>query len=271
MNILQKIKMDTGNFTKTELKIAQYVLKNHRTIISQNIKQATEIMEISTTSIVRFSKRYSDNGFRGLKLLIAQVQVSEEDEGPLSLKDEYKTIQQKLANTFNEVQLHVNTVVTEKDMQGIMSILKSNELLFIAGDTNNNYYAATLCNKLNSLGRKATNINDWSVIRQAIRVDSQNSCLMLFADEYTEQLKQVIQDCNKTNHQVIILTEARDIEQNENVISYGQFNSSMYSVNVQAIAKTYLVELIYWNYVVSTFGKQRAKFDAINTILNEFE
>lgn len=56
-NILYRIDKQLSDFTKTEKIIADYILKNPHKIIDMTVNDLADVTNVSTASIVRFSRK----------------------------------------------------------------------------------------------------------------------------------------------------------------------------------------------------------------------
>ncbi len=71
-NILYRIDKQLSDFTKTEKIIADYILKNPHKIIDMTVNDLADVTNVSTASIVRFSRKMTHQGFQELKIAISR-------------------------------------------------------------------------------------------------------------------------------------------------------------------------------------------------------
>ena len=71
-----RIKSKYNAMGKAEKKIADWLLQNSGSVISMSISEFAEVCGVSEATIVRFSRKLDYGGYQGLKLAIAQGQVS---------------------------------------------------------------------------------------------------------------------------------------------------------------------------------------------------
>jgi DNA-binding MurR/RpiR family transcriptional regulator len=271
MNVLQAIQQDVGEFSKAEEKIAYFLIKNSEQVIHQNIKQVATQIGVSTTSIVRFSKRFSDEGFRGLKLLIAEANQRRIESGELEFQDSYDIIQQKLVGTFDEIQVGINRSIDETKMEQILNIMVGSDELIIGGARWNSEFAQNLANKLIGLGEKINYSADLNVIHRRLKISSDDVSLVLFIDDFLDiDSENLLQTCQKMKIKAVIITNMPKINYDFEVINYSKKLRRDDYINTEAIAKNYLIELLYCNYVIKVYAKQRGKFKAVANILDRF-
>lgn len=84
-NVLILIETMRNTFTKTEIKIATYVLENPQNTIYMSLTEVSDTIKVSEGSIVRFCQKLGFTGFHPFKLSLA---ISEKDDyiGPLKEK-----------------------------------------------------------------------------------------------------------------------------------------------------------------------------------------
>ena len=71
-NILYRIDKQLSDFTKTEKIIADYILKNPHKIIDMTVNDLADVTNVSTASIVGFSRKMTHQGFQELKIAISR-------------------------------------------------------------------------------------------------------------------------------------------------------------------------------------------------------
>jgi DNA-binding MurR/RpiR family transcriptional regulator len=76
-NVLHQIESKYQNFTKSEKKIADFILKCPHLIIKMSVQDLAKEINTSTASIVRFSKKITDQGFQELKIYVSRYLPSD--------------------------------------------------------------------------------------------------------------------------------------------------------------------------------------------------
>lgn len=75
-----------ANFTKSERKIADYVLQNDRSVLNMSITDLAEQCGVGDTTVFRFCKTLKLGGYQSFKMLLAQASVEKETVITLSDK-----------------------------------------------------------------------------------------------------------------------------------------------------------------------------------------
>lgn len=77
--MLDQIKGQLGRFSKTEEKIAKYVLNHAELVPNMTTKELAAKADVSEASVVRFTKSIGIGSFKAFKILLAQQLVTTED------------------------------------------------------------------------------------------------------------------------------------------------------------------------------------------------
>ena len=77
--MLEQIKGQLGRFSKTEEKIAEYVLNHAELVPNMTTKELAAKADVSEASVVRFTKAIGIGSFKAFKILLAQQLVTTED------------------------------------------------------------------------------------------------------------------------------------------------------------------------------------------------
>ncbi|RVU85355.1 MurR/RpiR family transcriptional regulator [Leucothrix sargassi] len=72
-SMLSHIESSLKTLSKSERKVAEYVLENAKTIIDQNIAQISNAISVSEPTIIRFCRRLGFTGYKDFKLKLAQT------------------------------------------------------------------------------------------------------------------------------------------------------------------------------------------------------
>ena len=71
-NVLYKIDSNYNQLTKSEKKIADFILNTPHKMINMSVQDLSNEIDTSTASIVRFSKKITGKGFQELKIAISR-------------------------------------------------------------------------------------------------------------------------------------------------------------------------------------------------------
>jgi len=102
MSTILKIRSLKENFTDSEEKIAQYIMKNKDKVYNLTALELAKNTDTSSASVIRFAKKIGFSGFQELKISLAKetsMDISDKEiyEGT-SIQDPTETIMQKIAS-----------------------------------------------------------------------------------------------------------------------------------------------------------------------------
>ncbi|HCX8994274.1 TPA: MurR/RpiR family transcriptional regulator [Staphylococcus aureus] len=117
-NILYRIDKQLSDFTKTEKIIADYILKNPHKIIDMTVNDLADVTNVSTASIVRFSRKMTHQGFQELKIAISRYLPEDIATNPhleLIENESVETLKNKMiaraTNTMRFVALNYHAIL----------------------------------------------------------------------------------------------------------------------------------------------------------------
>lgn len=97
--ILIKVRFLQPSLTKTEKKVADFLLENPQQVLEMNLAEFAEVSDSSQASILRFCRRLGVDGFPELKLQLSSALATEEDasfSGEVSPEDSLMEIMEKV-------------------------------------------------------------------------------------------------------------------------------------------------------------------------------
>lgn len=99
MNIMAMASSLKPNLTKLEKKLCEYLLNNPEAIIHYSITELSEVSGVSSSTIVRFSRKFGFDGFQNFKLALAQEIFQNDNNdiltGSIEKNDSIETIAKK--------------------------------------------------------------------------------------------------------------------------------------------------------------------------------
>lgn len=103
-DFLARLRSMNNQFTKTERKVADYILENPREILFMSITELSDACEVGETSVFRFCRTVGLGGYQEFKMQLSlsmQSQGGEEScpTGAIALEDDLETLVQKVLQT----------------------------------------------------------------------------------------------------------------------------------------------------------------------------
>jgi len=135
-NILVTIETLLTSFTKTEKKIAEFVLKNHKKVIYMSLTELSDQLSVSEGSIVRFCQKLDLKGFHPFKILLAAVTSDENNTDEIYSKMEsgdLNSLKEYLARKNIEVINNTRDMIKSDSLQRCVDMILKSKNILIAG------------------------------------------------------------------------------------------------------------------------------------------
>ncbi len=135
-NILAKIETLLPSFTKTEKKIADFVIENHQKVIYMSLTELSDQLSVSEGSIVRFCQKLDLKGFHPFKILLASI-VSLESENRSSEEEfdsaDFDSLKDFLARKHIDVIRDTCDMVNSESLKTCVEIILGSKTILISG------------------------------------------------------------------------------------------------------------------------------------------
>ncbi|WP_075980387.1 MurR/RpiR family transcriptional regulator [Bacillus massilinigeriensis] len=133
INTLVMLKSIYPSLSKTEQKVADYVLENPEETIYSSVTLLAEKSQVGETSVIRFCRKLGFKGFQDFKLAIAQdlVNPSEQVHGQINDNDSAETICQKITSHNIAALNNTMSLLSQQELEKAVEVFsKANRILF---------------------------------------------------------------------------------------------------------------------------------------------
>ncbi|MDF2887115.1 MAG: MurR/RpiR family transcriptional regulator [Lacrimispora sp.] len=162
-DFLTRIRAEYNQFTKTEKKVADYILQNYREVLFMSITDLAEACEVGDTSVFRFCKTLELKGYQEFKM---QLSLSLHDEttgqgrleGDISLKDSFAEVSRKVLNTNMSALEETYSLLNEESFDRVIRCL---------------YEAKRIC----FFGVGASMLSAMKAVNKFLRIEPKVSCV----------------------------------------------------------------------------------------------
>lgn len=196
-SILSEISKKELSYTKTEKKIAEYILKLRENIISYSSFDLAKELGVSQSAVMKFLKKTSDIGFTEFKLLLSkEYEANQKIEGKnlkhdnISLTDSLEKVSKAIIfesmTSLSKTSEHLNLNKIKKSIEYI----NSSKRVFLVGAGSSALPALDLASKLMKIGITAIWYQDIDSIQAA--AFSSNSEDLFIAFSYSGKTKKII-------------------------------------------------------------------------------
>ncbi|CZQ89829.1 MurR/RpiR family transcriptional regulator [Trichococcus collinsii] len=141
--------------TKSEKRIADYLLANKEQAVYQTMKDVTEAVKVGDATLIRFSQKIGFNGFSDLKIAIAKEEFTSQYEGD----NDHQFYDRILENQIKVLESTRQLLDSEVVLQAIEAITKAKRI-YIIGVGSSGLSAASLEKMLLRVGVHANHIVD---------------------------------------------------------------------------------------------------------------
>ncbi|MGL5655629.1 MAG: MurR/RpiR family transcriptional regulator [Fusobacteriaceae bacterium] len=147
--VFKRIEENSNNFTKSEIKIMEFMLKNPKFILHNSIGEISNVIGVSDATITRFSRTIGFKGFNELKFVLEQeLQRIEIEESDLN----NNLILDKLLTNYTQILQKMVNLLKESNIDKLLTLLKTSKRIKIYGVGSSGYFAEEIYFRLSKLG-----------------------------------------------------------------------------------------------------------------------
>ena len=236
MDILREIQKLYSTFSLKEKNIADYIMNKSEEIKNINIVDFAKLVDASSATITRFSKKIGCESFVDMKMKLNSVKhiekiSDEEDEGIFSY----------VYNYYNEVIERTKYLIDKESILKLVNDIKKAKKIYIYGVGSSGFTANEMMQRLLRMGFNVQGINSSIVSADDLVIG------ISISGETIEVIK-ALSICNKNNAKIYSITSI----ENSSITKYSDKNLLVYNssfvdkgsfINTQ-FSVMYLVDLI---------------------------
>ncbi len=184
MSSILRVKEHMSSFTSVEKRIAEYIIENKDTVISESSQVVAEKTNSSPSSVVRFSKRLGYTGFTDLKLSIASDKDMPDLDILASLIDSDDSIQsliQKAKHANENTFLRTYKLLDERMLESSIEVLSKAKNIFVIGLGGSSVVAQDLFHKLTRINKVCTYSQDFHMLLTALTFITKDDVSVAFS------------------------------------------------------------------------------------------
>ncbi|WP_201307677.1 MurR/RpiR family transcriptional regulator [Companilactobacillus farciminis] len=262
-SLIFSIKQKLPELTKTEQKIAHYVIDNPAKVISMSVQELVSAIPTSSASIVRFAKIFCPNGFADFKLkLSAESELNQKIYDELDPKDSIDDLKDKLSFRINQTLIRTNSILDDASLAQAIKILSQKETIVSFGIGASHLVAEDFQQKFFRIGKTVITNNDVHVISTILLAKKEQAAVLIVSNSgETKEAINLARLAKQNKIPIIVLTH-----KNESVLAKisdvvlihddSTENSSLRSAaTTSLIAQFYAIDLLYYSYFKLDFSK----------------
>lgn len=214
-DILSVIESTIPFLTKSETKIADYILNNPKDILLMSIKELSKVVNVSEPSVIRFSKKLGLSGYSEFKILLSATLSN--DTNPISpinvnLKDTPHEIYTKLANytiaSINSTSNTLETMQMENCIDLIFNTWLNGGKIYLSGMGSSSIFVKYLQTKLMRLNIQSVFYEDIHLRLEAIaNIDKKDLLICFTVLGSSKEAYQMIDIAKSNSAKVITITQ----------------------------------------------------------------
>ncbi|MCV3326578.1 MurR/RpiR family transcriptional regulator [Pediococcus ethanolidurans] len=267
-SILFSIHSQIASFSKSEQKVAQFILDHPQKVIGMNADALANKVGVSAATVVRLAKILSSDGFPGVKIqLSAETKVDDSLYTEVDPKDPLDVVKQKMEFRIGHTIEQTNLALSDKSVQSAAQLIAKADDVYAYGLGASSIVAADFQQKFIRVGKPVIQTMDTHLIATGIVKPETGLVLVSNTGETVESQK--LAEVAKEHHvPVITITHSKksslakksdiillhdDSEENEKLRT---------AATTSLMAQLYVVDLLYYSYLT-------LNFDSNATILKE--
>ena len=262
-SLIFSIKQKLPELTKTEQKIAHYVIDNPAKVISMSVQELVSAIPTSSASIVRFAKIFCPNGFADFKLkLSAESELNQKIYDELDPKDSIDDLKDKLSFRINQTLIRTNSILDDASLTQAIQILSQKETIVSFGIGASHLVAEDFQQKFFRIGKTVITNNDVHVISTILLAKKEQAAVLIVSNSgETKEAINLARLAKQNKIPIIVLTHKNEsvlAKMSDVVLIHDDSteNSSLRSAaTTSLIAQFYAIDLLYYSYFKLDFSK----------------
>lgn len=262
-SLIFSIKQKLPELTKTEQKIAHYVIDNPTKVISMSVQDLVSAIPTSSASIVRFAKIFCPNGFADFKMkLSADCEMNQKIYDELDPKDSIDDLKNKLSFRINQTLIRTNSILSDSSLKSAVKILSQKDTIVSFGIGASHLVAEDFQQKFFRIGKTVITNNDIHVITTILLAKKEQAAVLIISNSgETKEAINLARLAKQNKIPIIVLTHKNEsvLAKMSDVVLIHDDSTESSSLRSAAttslIAQFYAIDLLYYSYFKLDFSK----------------
>lgn len=248
MKYIAMIESFYPSLSKTEKKIADYMIEEKGKIIYQTLLEISKNIHVGEASIMRFVRKIGYNGFQDLKLEIAKEDRPQEQET-------YEHYIDEVAGNMVNTIANTKTVLDPKQLNIAIDLIVHAQRLMYYGVGSSGLAASELQNRLMRLGKIGVSVSDSHFQLMHSSVSGEKDVIIaLSLSGYTEDIIDSLRLAKKNKAKIIAITNyvLSPVAQlaDSVLLTAGKENPLDGGSLVAKISQLYIIDLLCTGYAI---------------------
>lgn len=249
-SLLLNIQNARHSLTRTELQIADYILKNPQLVISKSIQELASEIPTSASSIVRFSQKFCGNGgFSELKIQLS-AESSNESElyHELSPTDSINSLKKKMSFHISQSINNTSATLENDQLDQAVQLIQNNDTILAFGIGASELAVRDLQQKFLRVGKHVIVIENLHILTTLLLANRESTAVILISNsgETLEVLKlaRIVQSLSLP---IISITQKGDNSLQKIADVSLLTDTTSENINLRTSATTSLISQLYTN------------------------
>ncbi|WP_368679791.1 MurR/RpiR family transcriptional regulator [Staphylococcus pseudoxylosus] len=263
-NVLYKIDRQYPELTKSEKKIADYILNTPHKIINMSVQDLSHEIDTSTASIVSFSKKMTEKGFQELKIAISRYLPEEtlnNNHLELMNNESVDVLKSKMLSRVTNTMSFVSNHIENENIDMICAKMQNARTIFLFGYGASLVIVTDLFQKLSRIGLNVRLLQETHLFMSTLATHDERDCIIFVTNQGSHSELQSMAKV-ATDYQIPIITISSS---NDNPIAkisdytliYGQTdeNELRMAATTSLFAQLFTVDILYYRYIALNYDK----------------
>lgn len=280
-NVLLYIQNELKNFSKTEIQLAKYILKQPEKVINMSIKELSIKTGVSCATIVRFCKNIGIDGYSNFKIHLSSniPSIKDKSYSEIEKNEDINLIIDKL-----ELRLHYSVSGTKKlinknILEECIDILHNASQIQTFGIGASSLVASDIYQKFVRLGLPITFNLDYHIATTSLSVAKEGTIFIgVSYSGNTKEILNLIKLAKKRNLKTVIITSDSNslcAKETDYVLLTEKSveHTLRTAATISLITQLFVVDIIFFSYVSKyyddIFENLKISKETLNTIRNQ--
>ena len=274
-NILFTLSNDFEKFSRSEQKVARFMIDYPREVIQMNAEEISDRTQVSPATVVRLAKKICKSGLPGLKIQVAsEIKVDDSLYTEVNPSDDLDVMKHKLEFRISHAIGQTNQILLKNDVKKATDIVEQADDIYVFGMGASNLVAEDFQQKFIRIGKSVIQTLDTHLM--AVGLAKPNSVLIVVSDSgETKESCHITRVASSLNIPIIAITHERNstIAKNSTVTlthdDGGESGVLRTAATTSLLAQLYVVDLLYYAYLTEDFSNNKTRLVQSKTIIAE--
>lgn len=209
VNPLLIIKSVYNSLTKTEQKVADYIMVNHAEAVYSSVTDLAEVVGVGETTVLRFCRKLGYRGFQEFKLAVAQnlMEVDEQVYGKIDEQDSVDIVAKKIATQNVSALNDTVALLRESTLQEAVDKINSAKKIYFFGVGSSGVTALDGKHRLMRLGYNTEHVSDSHMMSMtASLLGKEDLIIAISSSGSTKDVVDAIEIAKENNTCIICIT-----------------------------------------------------------------